>query len=111
MFMYQVHVVENGVQAKEKIDQLSSTNFTQENIYLFAHDKNRSEHLTGATDTESVGLKEQGLLDSVKNLFNSRGDELRNRMTNLGLTETEASQYEKELDKGKVVIVASDSVK
>ncbi|WP_419882435.1 general stress protein [Peribacillus sp. B-H-3] len=105
--MYQVHVLENGVQAKEKIDELTTSGFTNEDIYLFAHDKDRSQHLTENTDTESVGVKEQGLLDSVGNLFKSRGDELRNRMGNLGLTETEAAQYEKELDKGKVVLVAS----
>ncbi|WP_110928276.1 general stress protein [Bacillus massiliglaciei] len=107
--MYQVHVVENGVQAKEKIDQLvHAGGFEKDNIYLFAHDKDRSEHLTENTDTESVGLKEQGLMDSVSNLFKSRGDELRNRFENLGLTEAEAAQYEVELDKGKVVVVAAN---
>ncbi|WP_409296164.1 general stress protein [Peribacillus sp. SCS-26] len=103
--MYQVHVIENGVQAKEKIESLSGTGFNEENIYLFAHDKERSEHLTENTDTAEVG---GGLFGSIKNVFSSRGDELRNKMQTLGLTEAEADQYEKELDKGKVVLVASD---
>lgn len=109
--MYQVHVVENGLQAKEKIDQLTITEFTKENIYLFAHDKDRSEHLTENTDTESVGLAELGLIDKVSNIFKSRGDELRKSFVNLGLTENEANQYEKELDKGKVVLIASTDAK
>ena len=104
--MYQVHVVENGVQAKEKIDTLAAAGYTKEDIYLFAHDKDRSENLTEATNTESVGMSEQGLLDAVGNMFRSRGDELRNKMENIGLTSEEAAKYEEELDYGKVVVVA-----
>ncbi|CAH0345018.1 general stress protein [Bacillus sp. CECT 9360] len=108
--MYQVHVIENGVQAKEKIDHLLTSGYSKENLYLFAHDKNRSEHLTENTDTEGIGMKEQGLLDSVGNMFKSRGDELRSKMSSLGLSKTEAEQYEVDLDKGKVVLVASKEV-
>ena len=42
----------------------------------------------------------------MKNVFRSRGDELRSKMVSLGLTENEAAHMEEELDKGKVVIVA-----
>lgn len=109
--MYQVHVVQNGVQAKEKIDHLITSGYNKNDIYLFAHDKDRSEHLTDATDTEGVGMKEQGVIDSMGNMFKSRGDELRSKMSSLGLTETEADQYEKDLDNGKVVLVASNEAK
>ncbi|MDQ0218564.1 general stress protein [Peribacillus cavernae] len=109
--MYQVHVLENGIQAKEKVDSLLTSGYTKENIYLFAHDKDRSEHLTENTGTEGIGMKEQGFLDSVGNMFKARGDELRSRMGSLGLTKTEADQYEKDLDLGKVVLVASNEVK
>ncbi|MEH6943008.1 general stress protein [Bacillus sp. JJ722] len=104
--MYQVHVVENGVQAKEKIDVLTATGYTKNDIYIFAHDKDRSEHLTEITNTKEVGVKEQGLLDSMGNVFRSRGDELRSKMTNLGLSSSEASKYEEEMDLGKVLVVA-----
>ncbi|MGN1400913.1 MAG: general stress protein [Bacillus sp. (in: firmicutes)] len=104
--MHQVHVVENGVQAKEKIDVLAASGYTKDAIYIFAHDKDRSENLTEATETENIGMKEQGMMDSLGNMFRSRGDELRNKMQNLGLTEEEAAKYEEELDYGKVVLVA-----
>ncbi|WP_108668801.1 general stress protein [Peribacillus acanthi] len=105
--MSTVYVVENGVQAKEKVDQLTATGHTKENIYIFTHDKSRSEHLTDLTNTEGVGMKEQGFFDSVGNLFRSRGDELRSKMTSLGLSQAEAEKYEEELDYGKVVVVAT----
>ncbi|WP_163099631.1 general stress protein [Peribacillus alkalitolerans] len=106
--MSSVYVVENGVQAKEKVEQLTASGHTKENIYVFTHDKSRSEHLTDLTNTENVGMKEQGLFDSVGNLFRSRGDELRTKMTSLGLSQAEAEKYEKELDYGKVVVVATN---
>jgi Heat induced stress protein YflT len=105
--MSTVYVVENGVQAKEKVEQLTTSGHTKENIYIFTHDKNRSEHLTDLTDTEGVGLKEQGFFDSVGNLFRSRGNELRTKLTSLGLSQAEAEKYEEELDYGKVVVVAT----
>ncbi|PLR79007.1 general stress protein [Bacillus sp. V3-13] len=106
--MYKVQLVENGVQATDMIGALQSEGYSKDNIYIFAHDKDRSGHLTDATDTGDVGLQEQGLLDSVGNMFKSRGDELRSKFRSLGLSESEVDQYEVELDKGKLVIVASD---
>lgn len=98
--------VENAVQAKTEIEKLEAQGFTHNDIYIFAHDKDRSKDITGALDTESVGMKEQGFLDSMKNMTSSRGDELRAKMASVGLSDQEAEQYEKELDTGKLVLVA-----
>jgi len=98
--------VENAVQAKSEIEKLETQGFTHDDIYIFAHDIARTEDLTNALDTERVGIKEQGFLDTMKNLTLSRGDELRTKMAAVGLSEFEAEQYEKELDKGKLVVIA-----
>ena len=58
--MYKVHVVENGVQAKEVIDQLQGEGFSRDEVYIFAHDKDTSKDLTDATHSGEVGVKEQG---------------------------------------------------
>ncbi|PKG22564.1 general stress protein [Niallia nealsonii] len=105
--MYKVEVVENGVQADNVIRGLENQGYEKENIYIFAHDKDRSEDLTAATETAEVSMKEQGLLDSLSNVFRKRGDELRSKMQSVGLTEMEAEQYEEVLDTGKLVIVGS----
>ncbi|KAB7670633.1 general stress protein [Bacillus sp. B1-b2] len=105
--MYKVEVVENGVQATNIISALENQGYAKENIYIFAHDKDRSEDLTDATDTGNVSMKEQGLFDSIGNVFRKRGDELRSKMQSVGLTEAEAAKYEEVLDTGKLVIVGS----
>jgi hypothetical protein len=105
--MYKVNVVENGLQATEIINDLMNDGYEKDHIYLFAHDEDRSKDLTDATDTGTVGMKEQGLFDQVGNVFRKRGDELRTKMTSLGLTDMEAEKYEQALDQGRVVLVAA----
>lgn len=98
--------VENAVQAKAEIEKIVMQGFSHDDIYIFAHDKKRGEDISNALDTEEVGIKEQGFLDSMKNMFTSRGDELRSKMEAAGLSAAEAASAEEELDKGKLVIIA-----
>ena len=98
-------IVENGVQAKEIIDGLVTEGYTRDEIYIFAHYEKRSEDITKELHTESVGLKEQGMMEAIKNIFTSRGDELRSKMQSVGLTEQEAADAERELDKGRLVVI------
>jgi len=51
-------------------------------------------------------MKDQGFLTSMKNMFTSRGDELRSKMEAAGLSKEEAAQAEMELDQGKLIIIA-----
>ncbi|RHW40250.1 general stress protein [Neobacillus notoginsengisoli] len=104
--MVKVDVVENGVQAREKLSLFATEGYAKDEVYLFAHDKERTEDLAEALDAGEVGLKEQGLIDTVTNVFKKRGDELRAQFEALGLTADEAERYEKELDKGRLVLVA-----
>lgn len=107
--METVRVVENGVQAKKEIEQLIMQGYTKDEIYLLAHDKERSDDLTDSLDISDIGMSEQGVMDSLANVFRTRGDELRSKMESLGLSSNDAERYEKELDLGKVVVVASKS--
>lgn len=106
LMMMKTYIVENGVQASEKILTLQAEGYDKEHIYLFAHDENRSKHLTEHTNTKGIGLKEEGIFDKMANIFVSRGEQIRTRMTSIGLSQHKAMELEEELDEGKVVIVA-----
>jgi hypothetical protein len=106
MKMEDVIIVENGVQAKQEIEQLIMQGFRKDDIYLFAHDKTRSENLTDSLDINDVGVKEQGIFGSIPNIFQNRGDELRSKLESLGISTVDAEHYEKELDHGRCVVVA-----
>ncbi|MFL6516648.1 MAG: general stress protein [Bacillus sp. (in: firmicutes)] len=105
--MTEVKIVENGLQAKREIEQFLQQGFTKDEVYLLAHGKDRSEDLSEALDTSEIGVNEQGVFDSIANVFRSRGDELRSKMESLGLTDREAQQFEEELDRGRVLVVAA----
>lgn len=99
--------VENVVQAKQEVEKLEAQGYLRDKIYIFAHYEEREDDINEALGTEEAGISEQGFLTSMKNLVNSRGDELRNELASVGLSESEAAQFEKELDTGKLVIVAN----
>ncbi|RLQ93449.1 general stress protein [Falsibacillus albus] len=105
--MYKVEVVQNGVEAVNLVEAFKSEGYGQEEIFIFAHNRDRSEDMSEATDTGEIGMREQGIFESFGNLFKSRGDELRSKMRSLGLTQVEADKYEAELDKGHLVLVAT----
>lgn len=98
--------VENAVQAKQEIEKLETQGYSKDHIHIFAHFKERADDINDALDTSDVGMKEQGFLQSMKNMFTSRGDELRSKMEAAGLTKQEAAAAEQELDKGKLIIIA-----
>ena len=104
--MHRVEVVENGVEVKRTIEHLIMQGYKKDDIYLFAHDENRSENLTEALNTNDVGVEEQGFFNSITNVFRTRGDELRSKLESLDLSTLEAERYEEELDHGRCVVVA-----
>jgi hypothetical protein len=98
--------VENVVQAKTEIERLEAQGYPREHIHIFAHNKNLSSNINESLDTNDVGMREQGLMGSMINLFSERGEVLRNKMEATGLTSDEAVAAERDLDRGKLVIVA-----
>lgn len=99
-------VVENGVKAVQEVKQLQSSGYGYDNIFVLAHDEDRTDRIVDTANANEIGIKEEGMFDSLANLFRSRGDELRAKITSLGFTDAEADFYEKELDLGKVLIIA-----
>jgi hypothetical protein len=108
--MENVKIVENGVEARAEIEQFLLQGFTHDEIYILAHDKKRSEDLTDSLDVDEIGFAQQGIFNSIGNVFRSRGDELRSKLVSLGLSDAEAERYEEEMDQGRVVLVATKYV-
>lgn len=108
--MKQIRIVENDVEAKNSVVQFLNQGFKKEEVYILAHDKDRSIELTHATKTNDIKVTELGVFESLANVFRSRGDELRSNMESLGLSYFEAQQFEGELDLGRIVVVARKKV-
>ncbi|KAA9002104.1 general stress protein [Paenibacillus spiritus] len=104
-------LVENGVNAIEEINRLKDGGYTKEEIYVISYDQDREDRIAEAADANEVGRQEEGLLGIVADLFRSRGSELRAKIASLGFSDSEAEFYEKELNQGKVLLVAKKAAR
>lgn len=102
-----VQIVDNGMAAINAVRELNSRGYSQEDIYVLAHDSDQTDSLKEATNTNKISMSEEGVFNSMANLFRSRGDELRAKMESVGMSKAEAEQYESELDRGKVLVIAT----
>lgn len=100
-------VVENGTQAVEVVKELRSTGYGFDDVFVLTHQKDRTDQIAETSGAQEIGIKEAGVFDSLANLFRSRGDELRSQITSLGFSKEEANFYEAELDKNKVLVIAT----
>jgi Heat induced stress protein YflT len=87
---------------------LKAKGIHEDNLYVLSHEKDDTRDLADNADINTIGLKEEGLGTALSNVFESRGDELRKKMTEIGLSDVEADQYEKRLDMGKILLIVKD---
>ncbi|UUZ81606.1 general stress protein [Paenibacillus sp. P26] len=102
----EIKLVTNEEQALRAIRTFREEGRSLNEIYVLAHDGERTEGLSKLTDTRTIGLMEEGVVTAFANLFRSRGDQIRAKMQSLGISEQEAERYEKELDKGKIMVLS-----
>src|SRR5699024_8183040 len=73
------------------------------------HDDDRTKRIADNSGANTIGMSEQGVADAVKTAFKKKGDELRNKLQNIGFDENQAKQYEAELDKGDVLLIVTEA--
>jgi hypothetical protein len=73
---------------------------------VLAHEQYRTERLAEVANANSIGVSEEGMLETIANVFRTRGDALRSKIEAMGFDKHEANMYEEELDEGKVLVMA-----
>ncbi|MBW7475161.1 general stress protein [Paenibacillus oenotherae] len=102
-----VQIVTTAMDALHAVRELNSRGYKQDDIYVLAHDSEKTKELAAATEANQIGMTEEGVLSSVANVFRSRGDEIRSKLQSIGITEAEAERYEEELDQGRVLVITN----
>jgi hypothetical protein len=100
-----VYTVNNILETRKKIEELEHQGHGKEKIFVLAHDKKRTEHISEHTDANEIGIIEEGLITATANLFRSTGDELRAKLRSVGVSKKHAEQLEAEMDKGNIVVI------
>ncbi|MBP1964734.1 general stress protein [Paenibacillus aceris] len=104
-----VSVTSNLQEAQNKVQQLYREGFAREHIYVLTHSAEGTDFVANYTGAEQITMEEEGMLAAIANLFRSRGEELRAKMKALGVPDVETSRLERELDKGKILVLAKPS--
>jgi len=106
----EIKVAENSGQANKFIEDFFTNGFSKSEVYLLTYNKERSEYLTDVTNTKEYRTSEQGGFISTVNKFFSREDELRSKMTSLGLTKEETERCIGEMKQERIVAIAKKSI-
>lgn len=102
-----VRVVDSITEVREHIQLFQNEGYQKENIFILTHDKDRTSRIAEKTDATTIGVSEEGLGTAFANIFRSTGDELRAKMRSLGITKLDSERLESEMDRDKVLVIAS----
>ncbi|WP_409340695.1 general stress protein [Paenibacillus sp. MBLB4367] len=101
-----VKTVDNVNAAQVQVRTFRSEGYREDNIYVLAYDKDRTERVAERASAGQIGVPEEGLGTAIANIFRSRGDELRAKMRSMGFTESDAERLEAEMENDKIVVIA-----
>lgn len=94
----------NDGNLEKDINTLKEQNIAVKDIYVLSHDPDRTERIVGNTEASGIDYNQSESNASSK----KPGDELRNKLKSLGVTENDADGYEEDMDEGKVLLIVTD---
>lgn len=101
----------NDEKLVQDVEELQRLGVSREDVYVLSHDDDRTERVASHADANTIGAAETGFANAVGNIFSKKGDELRNKMHEIGFSEEEAARFEERLDEGKVLLFVTDNEK
>ncbi len=96
---------QNEENLEQAVNMLKSKGVQATDLYVLTHDDDRTERISDKADTNLIGVEETGLTKTLENLFVKKGDEIRNKLHELGFSTAEAEMYEEKLDQGKALLI------
>ncbi|SDO22112.1 general stress protein [Alkalicoccus daliensis] len=98
----------NDETLNESINNLRESGVSDDDIYILSHDNSHERRNRKNTDANKIGVSEIGVGTTLKNVFRNKGDKLRTKMKEIGLSSDKADELEEELDKGKTLLVVTN---
>jgi hypothetical protein len=101
----------NDETLSKSIGKLRKDGIRDDDIYVLNSDYGHARRNRKSTDANKIGVSEQGLGTSLKNIFRGKGDTLQTKMKEIGISADKAAELEEELDKGKTLLVVTNQEK
>ncbi|MEJ8777775.1 general stress protein [Pseudogracilibacillus sp. ICA-222130] len=92
----------------QEVEKQLNDGVSKENLYIITHDDDRTKRIAKKVNANVIGLEEEGMKVAMENMFNKKGDELRNKLEVIGFSEDEAAKLEEKLDHGKVLLISTN---
>lgn len=92
----------------EEVKTQSQKGISKDDLYIISHDNDRTERVASQVNANEVGVKEEGLKVAIGNMFHKKGDELRAKFQEMGLSSQEAGDLEEKLDHGKILLLINN---
>lgn len=99
-----VRECDSAIEVLNEIKAFEFSGVQPDQMYVLAHEQDQTNEMADQFGINTIGLKEEGVGTALKNLFEGRGDALRSKMQEMGLTKEEADVYEMKLDHGKILL-------
>ncbi|MEH7390137.1 general stress protein [Bacillus sp. JJ1474] len=96
------------VQVLNEVKAFEFSGVQPDDMYVLAHEKSRTDEIARQLGINTIGIKEEGVGTAVKNLFEGKGETLRNKIQEMGLSKEEADVCEMKLDRGKILLFVQE---
>ncbi|WP_066186018.1 MULTISPECIES: general stress protein [Gracilibacillus] len=100
-----VKIYTNDETLEGDINTLVSNQIASEDIFVLSHDDDRTARIVKHSDASGVDYNKQ----DIGQAFEKQGDELREKLRELGIEEEDAQEYEADMDEGKVFLIVTNN--
>lgn len=101
-----VKTVRNVTEAQEQVGKFRLDGYRDDQIYVLAYDKDRTDRVAERTNAEQIGVMEEGFGTAIANVFRSRDEELRAKLRSMGFIQADAERLEMEMENDKIIVIA-----
>lgn len=74
-------------------------------VFVLTHDPDRTERIVNNTEVSGINYNRSNVGDEVA----KQGNQLREKLQTLGVSEEDSQKYEELMDQGKVLLIVTDS--
>lgn len=94
----------NDEMLEKDVNKLKDNNISSNNIFILSHDDDRTARIVKNTEASGIDYNKQ----DIGGDFEKPGDELREKLRELGVADADAHEYEEDMDEGKVFLIVKD---
>lgn len=100
-----VKVYSNDEEIEVNINTLKDQKINAKDVFVLTHDPDCTERIVNNTEVSGINYNRSNVGDEVA----KQGNQLREKLQTLGVSEEDSQKYEELMDQGKVLLIVTDS--